>query len=216
MGICLEKRSPSGALPTASYIFTHVHAVIRPLFSPDNVRTRTRARGTVRPHFSYDNAHARASGVHLYHLRHIRAVTERIGSGYGADQSASLLYDREKSGEGERRRRLFFAPTTCAHNARARERRSTSHFYQRKSVAAHTFFRRLCAHYVCARDIDRICVNFFNRQRARVREASREFPPPFRAHVKQCRERERITGTTRGIISSRRGKPGLPFLVGYL
>ena len=141
----LKKRSPSGALPTASYIFTHAHAVIRPLFSPDNVRTRTHARRTVRPHFSYDNAHARASGVHLCHLRHIRAVTERIGSGYGADQSASLLYDREKSGEGERRRRLFFAPTTCAHNARARERRSTSHFYQRKSVAAHTFFRRLCA-----------------------------------------------------------------------
>lgn len=135
LGICLEEEISERC----------AERIVHRRFSSDNVRTRTHARGTVRPHFSYDNAHARASGVHLCHLRHIRAVTERIGSGYGADQSASLLYDRGQSGGGERRRRLFFAPTTCAHYARARERRSTSHFYQRKSVAAHTFFRRLCA-----------------------------------------------------------------------
>ena len=146
LGICLEKEISERC---AAYRLIHIHARARGyktvVFARQRAHAYTRERDSLTIIFSYDNAHARASGVHLYHLRHIRAVTERIGSGYGADQSASLLYDRGESGEGERRRRLFFAPTTCAHYARARERRSTSHFYQRKSVAVHTFFRRLCA-----------------------------------------------------------------------
>ena len=61
--------------------------------------TRPRTRGYKTVIFARQRARACASGVHLCHLRHFRAVTERIGSGYGADQSASLLYDR---GETER------------------------------------------------------------------------------------------------------------------
>ena len=129
-----------------------MHIITRPrtrgyetvVFPRQRAHAYTRARDRL-AHIFPTTTRTRASGVHLYHLRHIRAVTERIGSGYGADQSASLLYDRGENGEGERRRRLFLCSTTCAHYAPARERRTVSHFYQRKSVAVHTFFRRLCA-----------------------------------------------------------------------
>ena len=123
LGICLEKEISERC----------AERIVHRRFSSDNVRTRTHARGTVRPHFSYDNAHARASGVHLYHLRHIRAVTERIGSGYGADQSASLLYDREESGEGERRRRRFFNRLR-AYYARPRESGDPRHIFTNVKV----------------------------------------------------------------------------------
>ena len=49
LGICLEKEISERC----------AERIVHRRFSSDNVRTRTRARGTVRPHFSYDNAHAR-------------------------------------------------------------------------------------------------------------------------------------------------------------
>ena len=112
-------------------------AALRSFLSFDEktgAHVRVHAReGPSHPHFSYDNAHARASGVHLCHLRHIRAVTERIGSGYGADQSASLLYDRGQSGDGERRRRRFFNRLR-AYYARPRESGDPRHIFTNVKV----------------------------------------------------------------------------------
>lgn len=134
LGICLEKEISERC---AAYRFIYIHARTRGyktvVFRPTTCARVHAREGPSHPHFSYDNAHARASGVHLCHLRHIRAVTERIGSGYGADQSASLLYDRGQSGEGERRRRRFFNRQR-AHYVCARESGDPRHIFTNVKV----------------------------------------------------------------------------------
>ena len=211
----MKKRSPSGELLTIQDHYAHAHAVIRPLFSPDNVRTRTHARGTVSPPF-FLRQRARARVVCICV---ICVISERLQSASGAVTvqiralPCSMIEERRRGRTSAQA--VFVLDYVRALCTCARAENGITFLPTKKCSRPHIFPPTLRALGVRA-IIDRIGASFFNRQRARVREASREFPPPIRAHVKQCRERERITGTTRGIISSRRGTPGLPFLVGYL
>ena len=181
--------------------------------------TRLRIRGYKTVVFARQRAHARARVVCICVICVICSVSERLQSASGAVTvqiralPCSMIEERRRGRTSAQA--VFVLDYVRALCTCARAENGITFLPTKKCSRSHIFPPTLRALGVRA-IIDRIGASFFNRQRARVREASREFPPPIRAHVKQCRERERITGTTRGIISSRRGTPGLLFLVGYL
>ena len=127
----LKKRTPSGEACLS--LRACAYAVIRPLFSPDNVRTRTHARGTAAPSF-FPRQRARARVVCICI---ICVISERLQSASGAvtAQIRALpcsMIERENA--EEKRQRCRFCARLRARIMHVRESGERYHIFTNEKV----------------------------------------------------------------------------------